>query len=70
MKQNSRGPSLISAFPQYGVPLDWGFSMTSENCCVGAEDPALVICHMCVGHTLELELMLHGGLPHTHSLPD
>lgn len=31
MKQNLRGPSLISAFPQYGVPLDWGSSMTSEN---------------------------------------
>ena len=25
------GPSLISAFPQYGVPLEWGSSMTSEN---------------------------------------
>lgn len=69
MKQNLRGPSLISAFPQYGVPLDWGFCMTSENRCVGVEDPGLVICHMCVGYTLELKLMIHGGLP-THSLPD
>lgn len=69
MKQNLRGPSLISAFPQYGVPLDWGFSTPSENRCVGAEDPCLVICHMCVGRTLELELMIHGGLTHTHSQP-
>lgn len=29
--QNSRGPSLISAFPQHGAPWDWGSSRTGEK---------------------------------------
>lgn len=70
MKQNLRGPSLISAFPQYGVPLDWGFSMTSENRCVGAEDPGLVICHVCWPHTGSRVDDPWRFSPHTLSLPD
>lgn len=67
------GPSLISAFPQYGVPLDWGSSMPSENS-VWAQKTLACRCRCwfaaCVSDTQwKLELMVHEGLPHTHLQP-
>lgn len=52
MKQNLRGPSLISAFPHYGVPLDWGSSKTSEIA-VWVQKTLGMQMAARVGHTME-----------------
>lgn len=61
MKQNSRGPSLISAFPHYGVPLDWGSIMTSENCLWVQKALGMHVATSSLAARWELEVMIPEG---------